>query len=142
MNRGLARLTHAANLVAGGTGLVYAFMKYALRPADEFAVVNHPWQPHLLHLHVILSPFLVLVLGHVLIAHAWRSWIEGTREGRVSGLVIGSAALPMVFSGYAIQVSVTPAWRTLWIGVHLTASACWLAGFLAHTILRRRTAGA
>jgi hypothetical protein len=31
-------------------------MRCLAEPADEWAVVNHPWQPHLQHLHVLAAP--------------------------------------------------------------------------------------
>ena len=138
MSPWFARFAHLANALAGGTGLAYAYTRYLARPADEFAVVNHPWQPHLLHLHVLLAPLLVLVIGHLLVAHGLYHVRRGTREGRVSGLIIGVSALPMVFSGYAIQVSVNPAWRLVWIGAHLAFSAAWLLAYLGHWIVHVR----
>lgn len=36
---------HAANAMVVGSGLVCAWMRYLLPSPDEWAVVNHPWQP-------------------------------------------------------------------------------------------------
>ena len=85
----IVRLTHGAGLLAGGTGLAYAAMRYLMRPADEFALVNHPWQPHMHHAHVLLSPLLAMVLGHLLLTHAPYHWSRGTREGRITGDLVG-----------------------------------------------------
>ena len=140
MTRTQAWALYIANALAGGTGIVYGVMRYALRSDDPFAVVNHPWQPHAQHLHVLLSPALVLVLGLLLIAHGWPYWRAGAREGRWSGLLLGLTGLPMVFSGYLIQVTVSPSWRTAWITLHLLASALWVLALAAHALthLHRR----
>ncbi len=38
-------------------------MKFLMESADEWAVVNHPWQPHVQHLHVLAAPLLVFACG-------------------------------------------------------------------------------
>ena len=53
VNRLPAWISHAATLLVGGTGLVYAWMRYLVHPADPFAVVNHPLQPLAQHLHIL-----------------------------------------------------------------------------------------
>ena len=63
MTRAEAWLQHLANVLVGGTGLVYGWMRYFAEPADEFSVVNHPWQPDLHSLHVITAPLLVFASG-------------------------------------------------------------------------------
>ena len=45
MTRLEAWFLHVATILVGGGGLVYAWMRYFVRPDDPFAVVNHPWQP-------------------------------------------------------------------------------------------------
>ena len=42
------------------TGVVYLWMKYFLVSDDPFAVVNHPLQPVVLKLHIVVAP----LLGH------------------------------------------------------------------------------
>ena len=63
MTRAEAWCLWLASLLVGGTGIVYAVMRYACTPADPFAVVNHPWQPQAQHWHVLLAPTLVFALG-------------------------------------------------------------------------------
>ena len=59
MTRLEAWFLHVATILVGGGGLVYAWMRYFVRPDDPFAVVNHPWQPDVQHLHVLAAPLLV-----------------------------------------------------------------------------------
>lgn len=122
----------ASNLLVGGTGLVYAWMRYFAESADAFAIVNHPWQPTVQHLHVISAPLLVFAFGHMFYHHALLSWRAMIRPGRRSGLTMLFLAVPMIASGYLLQTSVEETWRTTWIVVHVATSLAWLLGYGAH----------
>lgn len=132
MSRFEAWLAHAATLLVGGTGLVYAWMRYLLQPLEPFAVVNHPWQPAVQHLHVLVAPLLVFVAGQIWYRHAWTHWKKGVRQRRRSGIALALTLVPMVTSGYLIQTAVSDGWRISWIVVHCAASALWLLGYLGH----------
>lgn len=137
MTRVQAWLLHVANILVGGTGAVYAVMLYFLTPEDEFAVVNHPWQPHAQHLHVLFAPLLVFAVGIIWQSHTVARWRKGTRPRRTSGLELMVTFFPMVASGYLLQVSVDEQWRRAWVIVHVTVSVLWLAGYLLHQISKR-----
>lgn len=129
-----------ANLLVIATGLAYAWMRYFLRPSDPFAVVNHPWQPAVQHLHVLAAPLLVFVIGLVWKRHVAMSLRLEVRERHRSGLALALAFAPMAASGYLLQISTGDAWRRTWVVVHLATSALWLGGFLIHQLARRRRA--
>ena len=63
MSRAEWTLVHMANSLVIVTGVVYAVMRYLVTPSDEWAVVNHPWQPHVQHLHLLAAPLLVFAVG-------------------------------------------------------------------------------
>ncbi len=132
-----------ANLLVIATGLVYAWMRYLAKPEDPFAVVNHPWQPALQHLHVLTAPLLVFVVGLIWKRHVAMSLRLEVKERHRSGLALALTFVPMVASGYLLQIATGAAWRKAWVVVHLAASALWLVGFLAHQVgarlLARRT---
>ena len=132
MSRVEAWTLHLATLLVGGTGLVYAWMLYALEPVDAYAVLHHPLQPAVQHLHVWCAPLLVFAVGLIWRAHAWNHFRGGVRLHRPSGLTLMASLVPMVASGYLIQTAVEPAWRTAWVAVHLIASGLWLLGHAAH----------
>lgn len=138
MTRFEAWLLHLSSALVGGTGLAYAWMRYLATPVDPFAVVGHPWQPAVQHLHVLVAPLAVLALGALLRAHAWTALRLGVREGRRSGLVLLGTVLPMIASGYLLQVTGDPAWRQAWVAVHLVTSGLWLTGHAAHAWRARR----
>lgn len=132
MSRFEAWAVHLATLLVGGTGLVYAWMLYALAPVDPYAVIHHPLQPAVQHLHLWAAPLLVFAAGLIWRAHAWEHLESGVRRRRPSGLTLIATLVPMVASGYLIQTAVDGAWRTAWVAVHLTASGLWLLGHAAH----------
>ena len=137
MNRFEAWCVHAGNLLVGGTGLVYALLRYLVEPADPYAVVNHPLQPLLQHLHVWTAPLLVFAAGLVWRNHVWSHFRRGLPARRRSGITLLATVVPMVASGYLIQTAVTPDWRTAWVAIHLAASTLWLGGYLAHLLAPR-----
>lgn len=132
MSRIEAWMLHVSNGLVTVTGLVYAWMAYLVKPEDPYAVVGHPWQPHVQHAHVLTAPVIVLVLGYLWGRHIQPHLRRNTRIRRGSGLGMLVTALPMIFSGYAIQTAVEPQWRSVWVVVHLAASLVWLSGYLLH----------
>jgi hypothetical protein len=137
LTRAEAWLQHVANVLVGGTGLVYGWMRYFVRPADPFAVVNHPWQPDVQHLHVVTAPLLVFACGLIWSRHVWVRVRSGFRARRPTGLALAASLVPMVASGYLLQVAVDEAWRTAWAWIHAVVSCLWIAAYLVHQLSRR-----
>jgi len=131
-------LFHASNALVAGTGGVYAWMLYALEPADEYALVNHELQPTFQHLHVWFAPLLVLMAGVLWRAHVAPQLRSERRARRRSGLALLALLLPMVLSGYSIQVVSEPAWRNTWVIVHVASSVLWCVAMLVHLVARAR----
>jgi hypothetical protein len=136
-----AWLLHLSTLAVGGTGLVYAWMLYLLRPIDPYAVIHHPLQPAVQHLHVLTAPALVFAAGLVWRRHVAAQLRAGAARRRPSGVGLVASLAPMVVSGYLIQVAVDAGWRRAWVLVHLIAAGLWLAAYLVH-VLRRAAAAA
>lgn len=120
-----------SNLLVGGTGLVYAWFRYVAVPIDEFSAV-HPGQAAAQHLHVLAAPLLVFAVGLVWKTHVWLGLRLGNGVRRRSGVALVTLAVPMIASGYLLQIAVEPGWRGAWIAVHLTASVFWCAGAFVH----------
>lgn len=127
---------HVANVLVGGTGLVYAWMRYCATPNDEFAVVNHPLQPAVQHAHVVFAPLLVFAGGLIWQRHVWQRVRNGMQQRRRSGLALALTLVPMTISGYLLQTADGAAWRTAWLAVHLASSALWIAGYVVHLATR------
>ena len=96
MTRFEAWCTHIATLLVGGTGLVYAWLRYLATPVDPEALVSHPWQPAVQHLHVVTAPLLVFAAGLLWRSHIWEGLRWRPRERLRSGLALAVALLPMV----------------------------------------------
>ena len=137
MTRSQARFQHLANLLVGVTGIVYAWMRYFAAPADPYAVVNHPLQPFFLHAHVLTAPVLIFACGWIWSAHVWRRVRSRFRPRRSTGLALFTLFVPMAASGYLLQTSSSPTWRTVWIWTHVATSLAWIAAYLAHQLSRR-----
>jgi len=133
VSRGQIAFLHLANLAVSGTGLVYAWMRYLAEPVDEWAIVNHPWQPLMQHLHVLSAPLLVFAVGVIWSVHAIAKLRNG-RRGRASGLGLMALFLPMAASGYLLQVAVDPEWRRRWVVIHVISSLLWVGALVVHQV--------
>jgi len=136
MSRAQVALLQLSLLATTLTGLAFAWMKYFMKSDDPFAVVNHPWQPHLMTAHVLLGPVAVFAIGWVFGNHIWPAY-RGGAPNRASGIVSMLFIAPMTISGYLMQVAVADATRKAfaishWVGVGLFA-----IGYIAHLIPRR-----
>lgn len=134
MKRFEAWSIHLSNILVGGTGLVYAWMRNFEEPSDPYAIVNHPWQPMVQHAHVWLAPLLVFGAGLIWRNHVIAHWKSRRSSGRWSGTSLILTLAPMVASGYLIQTAVSSGWRRAWIVVHLITSALWVVAYLGHLI--------
>ncbi len=137
MSRGEAWFMHASAAAVCGTGAVLTAMVYAMEPADEFALVNHPAQPDFLHAHVLLAPLFVFALGLVWLGHVWVRVRSGWQPRRRTGLALAALVWPMVASGYLLQVVGDPGVRDALLIAHVVTSLGFLALYPLHLLARR-----
>lgn len=142
MTRQTAWFVHVTSALVAGTGLVYGWMAYFATPEDEFAVVGHPFQPTFQHLHVLAAPFLVFACGLVWKSHVWSRIRSGFRHHRRTGIALAALLLPMIASGYLLQVTTDETLRTAWVWTHVSTSCVWTVVYVAHQVLRRSPASA
>jgi hypothetical protein len=114
------------------TGVVYLWLKYALANDDPFAVVNHPWQPVVLKLHILVAPLLVFSIGLVAVRHVWRHLQENAAKGRRSGLLTLAMLVPMIATGYLIQAVTAEGWLRAMAWSHIGLGLVYGGGLLAH----------
>jgi len=130
-----------STLLVGISGIVYGWMKYLMTTDDPYAVANHPLQPWVLDLHVLASPALVFAIGLIVQDHIATQLQKGPgRPGRATGLMAVICLLPMIATGYLIQVFVDETARRVCVGVHLVTGMIYLAAFVAHLWVSRRIA--
>ncbi len=120
------------------TGVVYGWMKYVLEPMDEWAVINHPLQPLVLKLHIVVAPAMVFAVGMVALSHIWPLWRSGLPRGRGTGVWTASIFGPLVLSGSLIQAVTAPAWLTVVTWTHVTLGILCGGLFLGHRVVVRR----
>lgn len=129
------RLTSLAVIV---TGFALLWFQYGMESPDPFAVVNHPLQIWALKGHVLVAPLFVLAIGFIAIRHIWRHIVRGVEPGRRSGLLTVAALVPMVVSGYLIQVVVSEGLRTAVVVTHIASSVVFTIGVGFHLVLMWR----
>lgn len=129
---------HVAVALTTITGTVFAVMKYFMTTDDEFAVVNHPLQPHMLSLHVVISPILLFIFGWTFSNHMlpkyrfWEGW------NRRSGLWSMVLIAPMVLSAYLLQISTNESIRQAMATAHWISSGVFVVGYIVHIVKPRR----
>lgn len=127
-----------ASLAVIVTGYALLWFQYGLESADPFAVVNHPLQIWALKGHVLVAPLFVLAIGFITVRHIWRHIVRRVEPGRRSGLLTVVALVPMVGSGYLLQVAVSEALRQTLVVVHIASSVAFTVGILLHLALMWR----
>ncbi|MGH9870449.1 MAG: hypothetical protein ACREAA_20125 [Candidatus Polarisedimenticolia bacterium] len=131
--------THTSTAIVALSGIVYGCMKYLMATDDPFAVVNHPLQPWMLDLHVLSAPVMLFALGLIAQQHILAQLARGAgRPGRTTGLIAISCLLPMVATGYLIQVFTHETARLICVVVHIGTGVIYTMMFLAHTVISRR----
>lgn len=131
-------LLHVATWITGATGFLYLGMKYLMTRDDPFSAVNHPWQPHVLALHVLAAPLLVFALGLIAREHIVGRFLdERPQSGRASGAATILVAFPMIASGYLMQVVTDPPVRRVLIVIHIASGVLFALWFAAHLLAAR-----
>src|SRR2546423_14993428 len=98
-----------------------------MKSDDPFAVVNHPWQPHMLTAHVLLGPIAVFAFGWTFAVHTLPSLRRGA-PNRASGIWTIVLIVLMVASGYLVQVSTEDATRHAFAVAHWITSGLFVVG--------------
>lgn len=138
MTRPQAWTLHVAALLVGASGLVYGWMRYLAEPADEFALVNHPWQPAVQALHVLAAPLLVFATALVWSEHVWKRVQARYPRRRPTGLALFALFFPMALSGGWVQVAEGELARTAALWTHALAGTLWCAAYAVHLALHLR----
>jgi hypothetical protein len=139
IRRGERILLWLSTILTAGSGGLYAWMKYLMKPEDPLSVVNHPWQPGLLAAHVLAAPLLLFGIGLITREHILGRFQDPrARKRRLSGTAVAAAVVPMVVSGYLLQVlTSTPARRAGGL-IHLALGVVFATAYALHAALGRR----
>jgi len=127
-------LSHISTIVITVSGFAYLWMKYAIENNDPFSVVNLPWQPLMLNLHVLVAPVLVFVTGMIAHSHIEKKLKSRVRTNRRTGIV-SMATLPiMIASGYALQVVTAALLGQVVLILHIGSSSVFAVTYVVHLV--------
>jgi len=125
-----------AALLAGGSGLVFAWMKYLIKNPDPYSVVGHPWQPWFLSAHLLTSPLLLFAFALIARDHVLgRFRDKRAQKGRRTGVAAAMVFVALAASGYGLQVLVGEGSRAVAGYLHLGAGILFLLAYVAHALL-------
>jgi hypothetical protein len=131
---------HLAVALTAITGIVFAVMKYLMKSSDEFAVVNHPLQPHMLAAHVVVAPILVFLLGWTFSNHMLPRLRFGDGTNKRTGIASLSLIAPMTLSAYLLQISTNETLRAVMAWTHGISSVVFVLAYLIHLAIGRSNA--
>jgi hypothetical protein len=129
-------------LLVSVTGGAYFWMKYMLVNTDPFAVVNHPWQPAMLAVHLVASPPLLLMFGVLLNSHILRKVRATGLPNRKTGLLSLGTFFAMVASGYLLQVVTAESLTQALVTIHVATGSVFSVTYAAHLVISVRLARA
>ena len=123
---------HLSVALTALTGTVFAVMKYFMKSDDEFAVINHPLQPYMLSMHVIVSPILLFLLGWTFSNHMLPKYRFGGDPNRKTGLMSMLLIAPMTLSAYLLQIATNESLRKAMAAAHWITSAIFVVAYVIH----------
>lgn len=138
MRKSEARITHLSVLLAAVSGFVYGALRYFGETEDEFGPVAHSWLPTLHTAHVVTVPLFVFALGMLWQHHIVHKLRSGAKARRTTGVILLSQAIPMIATGYLLQVTIDEVWRETWIWAHGITSTLFSLVFVVHLLVRVR----
>jgi hypothetical protein len=85
------------------SGALWLLLHYLLPQSTPFGPLPNPWEAPLMRVHGLVAVGGVFLIGWMTAAHVATRWTSDRK--RRSGLALGSAALLLVCSGYALYYS-------------------------------------
>ncbi len=137
MSRWLKYGFTATAAVVTVTGVAYFWMKYLMQSDDPFAVVNHPWQPAMLHAHVLAAPVFLVLFGVLLDSHV-AGRIRRQVPNRRSGIAALATIVLMTASGYLLQVVTSDGWQRACVIAHAASGAVFAVAYVMHLAISVR----
>ncbi|HUR29306.1 MAG TPA: hypothetical protein VM509_14050 [Planctomycetota bacterium] len=119
------------------SAILFAFLRFLLRPTDDLAAYNHPAQPWALDVHVVSSIALTFVLGVVFGVHALPRLRVAT-PARATGLFLLASAAAMIASGALLPCSAEPLLRAALGWTHGIAGSAFVLALPLHLRIARR----
>lgn len=119
------------------TGIGLLWTKYFIPADDPWSIINHPLQPWFLKAHIVTAPLLVFAIGLIATRHIWPHFRAGIRSGRRSGILAALFTLPMILTGYLIQVITHVGWLRALAISHIVLGCIFAAALAVHQLATR-----
>ena len=132
MNRFQKILLWVTSGLTGATGTVYFVMDRMMEPVGPWAVVNHPLQPWVLKLHIVVAPALIFSIGLIATEHIWKHYQGRVLRARRTGLATMWMIAPMVVTGYLIQSITQQTLLSTIAWAHIVTGVIYLLGIGLH----------
>jgi hypothetical protein len=137
INNALYTLSHWSNYLLIASGVIYGVLKYTMQVESEYGLRPHEWQGFTQGLHIVISPLMVFSLGSLWWQHILKMK-ENSKMKRRSGLSMLYLSIPMILTGYFIQVFYQPTLKEVFIWGHVLLSIVWTLLYVIHHFLGRR----
>lgn len=121
--------------VVAVTGALHLYMKYVLTTTDPFAVINHPWQPATLSVHIVVAPVFIAFFGMLFRSHTLQKLVSPNPGNRRTGWTSLISFSSMAATGYLLQVASSSGWLTLLVWAHVSTSLVFVAGYSTHLVI-------
>ena len=125
--------------IVATTGVAYLYMRYVMAATDPFAVINHPWQPFMLSLHIVAAPVFIAFFGMLFRSHTLRKLVSPNAGNRRTGWTSLISFSAMAMTGYVLQVASDPAWLSWLVWAHVSTSLIFVAGYGVHLVIGWRS---
>jgi len=98
--RVLRATLYATAALLWSTGVVWLVLHYVFPQSSTFGALPNPWEAPLMRAHGLIAVCAVFLIGWMMAVHVTVRW--ASEHNRRSGLVLGSVALLLILSGYAL----------------------------------------
>lgn len=114
-------------------GALFAWMRYGMQSDDPFAIANHPLQPAMLTIHVVVAPLLIFVFGWIFNEHVLTKF-RNRAPNRLTGVWSAVLFAVMAMSGYLLQVSTHEALQRAMRVTHWVTSGLFVIAYAVHVM--------
>lgn len=102
----------------------------------EYGIRPHAYQSLIQAVHIVLSPLLIFVFGHLFKDHIIRMYKNAIYK-RKTGVTLTLTMVVMIVSGYLVQVIYQAGPKMMSAYIHIGISAVFTIAYLIHHLLRR-----
>ena len=126
------RLFVTTNIIISIQGIIYFYFKYFMQSETPFGARPHGFTSTMLHLHILLVPFLIIGLGYLLSIHILPKLKLKKSSRRKSGIALLITLILSILSGYLLQMGFELKTSQMIGWLHIGISFIWILLFTWH----------